>query len=81
MALQTARVGSGSREETSITPSRPRILVDCGDYTCGNLGDVAMLQVALRRLREVFPDASLEVLTDDPGALAVHCPEASAVPR
>jgi polysaccharide pyruvyl transferase WcaK-like protein len=58
-----------------------RILVDSGDYSCGNLGDVAMLMVALRRLRNVFPDARLDVLTDDPGLLSAHCPEARPVPR
>jgi polysaccharide pyruvyl transferase WcaK-like protein len=58
-----------------------RILVDSGDYSCGNLGDVAMLMVALRRLRNVFPDARLDVLTDNPGVLSAHCPEARPVPR
>ena len=39
-----------------------RVFVDPGDYTLGNLGDVAMLQVALRRLRANWPDARLDVL-------------------
>jgi colanic acid/amylovoran biosynthesis protein len=75
------KVRSSGQTRSSAVDSRFRILVDCGDYSCGNLGDVAMLQVALRRLRSVFPGASLEVLTDAPGALAAHCPEASPVPR
>ncbi len=51
-----------------------RILVDSGDYHCGNLGDLAMLQVSLKRLRELWPTASIEVVTQDAAALAVHCP-------
>ena len=42
-----------------------RVFVDPGDYTLGNLGDVAMLQVALRRLRANWPDAGLDVLVRD----------------
>lgn len=56
-----------------------RILVDCGDYELGNLGDVAMLQVTVQRLREHFPTASIDVITKDPVALARHCPGARAV--
>ena len=77
----TMKARSSGKTNGSEVDLRFRILVDCGDYSCGNLGDVAMLQVALRRLRGVFPGASLDVLTDDPGALAAHCPEASPVPR
>jgi polysaccharide pyruvyl transferase WcaK-like protein len=79
--VSTMKVRSSGQTRRSAVDSRFRILVDCGDYSCGNLGDVAMLQVAFRRLRGVFPGASLEVLTDAPGALAAHCPEASPVPR
>ena len=39
-----------------------RIFVDPGDYTLGNLGDVAMLQVALRRLRAAWEDSHIDVL-------------------
>src|SRR6266704_989192 len=31
-----------------------------------NMGDVSMLQVAARRVRCLWPDASIEVLTDSP---------------
>ncbi len=61
-------------------PSRPRILVDSGDYQCSNLGDVSMLQVTIARLRESWPDASIEVITQDPEALAFHCPGTKPVP-
>jgi polysaccharide pyruvyl transferase WcaK-like protein len=59
----------------------PRILLDTGDYRCGNLGDVAMLQVAVSRLKELWPNAVVHVLTDDPEALAKHCPSAEPLPR
>ena len=56
------------------------LLVDCGDYELGNLGDVAMLQITVQRLRDHFPGASIDVITRDPAALARHCPSARAVP-
>ena len=43
----------------------PRVFIDPGDYSMGNLGDVAMLQVALRRLRAHWPQARLDVLMHD----------------
>lgn len=55
------------------------ILVDPGTYTCTNVGDVAMLQVAVARLAANFPGAALHVLTDDPSALARHCPRVQPV--
>ena len=56
-----------------------RVLLDTGDYRCANMGDVAMLQVAVRRLREHMPQATIEVMTEDPGALALYCPDARPV--
>lgn len=63
-----------------VAPRGPRILVDSGDYQCSNLGDVAMLQVTVTRLRELWPSASIEVITQDPDALAMHCPGTVPVP-
>jgi colanic acid/amylovoran biosynthesis protein len=51
-----------------------RIVVDPSTVDCRNMGDVAMLQVAIQRLRGLWPSARIEVLTDAPEALAVHCP-------
>lgn len=42
----------------------------------GNMGDVSMLQVAVERLQSVFPDASIEVLTDSAKNLDRYCPRA-----
>lgn len=60
--------------------ANPRILLDTGDYRCGNLGDVAMLQVAVSRLKELWPSAVIHVLTEDAAALSKHCPPAEPLP-
>jgi polysaccharide pyruvyl transferase WcaK-like protein len=46
-----------------------------------NLGDVAMLQVAVNRLLALWPNSEVQVLTDSPEDLARHCPGARAVSR
>jgi len=51
-----------------------RILVENGCYDLRNMGDVAMLQVAVSRLRKLWPDALIEVITDSPVLLAKYCP-------
>jgi polysaccharide pyruvyl transferase WcaK-like protein len=43
------------------------------------MGDVAMLQVAVRRLRGLWATAQIRVLTNAAEALSVHCPETSAL--
>jgi len=45
-----------------------------------NFGDIAMLQVAVSRLREVFPDAELHVFTTQPDRLKMFCPDVIPVP-
>jgi polysaccharide pyruvyl transferase WcaK-like protein len=56
-----------------------RILVDPGTFDCLNLGDLAALQVAISRLRELWPTARIDVLTMDPAALLRHCPDVQPV--
>ena len=51
-----------------------------GASKCDNLGDLAMLQVALERIKTLWPEAVLSVLTRDPDALREHCPGVEAVP-
>jgi len=41
---------------------------------CLNMGDVAMLQVAVGRLRSLWPAEKLRVFTSDPAALGRYCP-------
>lgn len=55
------------------------ILVEPGTFDCLNLGDVAMLQVTVGRLRALAPSAEIRVFTNDPDALGAHCPEALPV--
>ncbi len=61
------------------TASAPRILVDPGSHHLLNLGDVAMLQVCVDRLRALWSDAEVRVLTAAPGLLAQHCPAVAPV--
>ncbi|MEP7286091.1 MAG: polysaccharide pyruvyl transferase family protein [Chloroflexota bacterium] len=51
-----------------------RILIDSDNSDCHNMGDVAMLQMAVARLSAQWPDATIEVITKVPASLAIHCP-------
>jgi polysaccharide pyruvyl transferase WcaK-like protein len=46
-----------------------------------NLGDVAMLQVAVARLLRLWPSPQIEVLTESASNLARYCPGARPLPR
>jgi polysaccharide pyruvyl transferase WcaK-like protein len=64
---------------TSGTGARPngrdlRIIVENSEYWLLNMGDLAMLDVTLRRLRARFPEARIGVLTDTPGLLRAYFP-------
>ncbi len=56
-----------------------RILLDPGMYDLRNKGDVTLLQVATRRLTQLWPDACIEVLTSAPHLLRLYCPNAFPV--
>jgi polysaccharide pyruvyl transferase WcaK-like protein len=56
-----------------------RVLIDNGSPELRNLGDVAMLQAMVRRLRDAFPAARLQVVCDAPDRLATFCGDAEAV--
>lgn len=58
-----------------------RILIDPGTSTCTNMGDVAMLQVAVARLRGLWPEAELRVITSDAVQLVRHCPGVGDAPE
>ena len=55
-----------------------KILIHPSSFHCLNLGDVAMMQVTVRRFREFWPNAEIHVLNEDPALLELYCP--SAVP-
>jgi colanic acid/amylovoran biosynthesis protein len=56
-----------------------RLLLHTGTRDCLNLGDVAMLQAAIRHLRVIWPDSRPMVLTDAPETLVAACPGALPV--
>jgi len=56
-----------------------RILVDTGAYDCANIGDVAMMQVTVSRLRACWPLAWIGVITNNPVGLRKLCPDAIPV--
>lgn len=62
-----------------------RIVVDTalntGSAEYSNMGDVAMLQVGVRRVQRLWPSAQIEVLTESPTNLERFCPGAQALPR
>ena len=55
--------------------------LNAGDAEYQNIGDIAMLQAAVGRLAELWPSASINVLTDAPSELTRHCPNATALSR
>jgi colanic acid/amylovoran biosynthesis protein len=57
-----------------------KILVDSCSYNCQNVGDLAMLTVAVERLRELWPSASIQVITNAPDLVRRHCGAVETVP-
>jgi colanic acid/amylovoran biosynthesis protein len=55
--------------------------LNAGSAEYKNMGDVAMLQVAVRRLSSLWPDGRIDVLTDSPPNLDRYCPGARPLPR
>lgn len=80
-----ARSISAALEAHEGSKGYMRIIVATGlndrDAEYKNMGDVAMLQVAVARLQELWPDARVEVLTDSARELARYCPGATPLPR
>ncbi len=57
-----------------------RILVDNGEYGLVNKGDLAMIQVTISRLRELWPDAEIGLVTDAPAKVGMYFPGVTPVP-
>ncbi len=57
----------------------PRVLIS-GYYGFGNLGDEALLDVIVARLRAAYPGGSIDVLSADPAATAARL-QVDATPR
>ncbi len=56
-----------------------RILIDQSGYDLLNIGDVAMLQSCVARLRTRWPDAEIMIIAHDPERLANYCPDVTAI--
>jgi polysaccharide pyruvyl transferase WcaK-like protein len=55
------------------------ILLDQAVYDQRNKGNVALLQAAIARLTDLFPDAEISVLTEAPHLLWLYCPTAHPI--
>jgi polysaccharide pyruvyl transferase WcaK-like protein len=64
---------------TIIKNNRRKILIDNGCYDLSNMGDAAMLQVAVKRLRNLWPEASIGVVTNKVRYLKQLCQQATAI--
>lgn len=58
-----------------------RILVDQSGYDLLNIGDVAMLQSCVSRLRQQWPGAEIMVIAHEPMRLESYCPDTVAISR
>jgi colanic acid/amylovoran biosynthesis protein len=56
-----------------------RILVEPSDYILRNVGDMAMMQIAVERLNRLWPHASIQILSDTPDRLPAYAPNAQAM--
>jgi colanic acid/amylovoran biosynthesis protein len=59
---------------------RERIIVESGSLGCHNMGDVAMMQVAVERIKEFWPDSQIEIVTSRPDLLTRFCPSVVPIP-
>lgn len=57
-----------------------RILIETGSHSCHNMGDVAMMQIAVERIRQLWPGAQIEIVTRRPDLLARFAPTAVPIP-
>ncbi|HEX8508455.1 MAG TPA: polysaccharide pyruvyl transferase family protein [Propionibacteriaceae bacterium] len=57
----------------------PRVLIEHSEYWLSNIGDLAMMDVTIRRLRERWPNGRVGVLTDTPLLLHAYFPGVDAV--
>ena len=55
----------------------PRILIEHSDHWLINMGDLAMMDVTLRRVRKLCPTARIGVMTEAPHLLRAYFRPAS----
>ena len=56
-----------------------RILIDQSGYDLLNVGDVAMLQSCVARLRQQWPDSEMMIVAHHPARLSRYCPGTVAI--
>jgi colanic acid/amylovoran biosynthesis protein len=83
VAVRTAGIlRRAGRPHALVASARPpRILVDQSGYDLLNLGDAAMLQSCVIRLRQAWPEAEVMVICHAPDRLAAYCPGTIAIGR
>ncbi|RJO75598.1 polysaccharide pyruvyl transferase family protein [Nocardia panacis] len=52
-----------------------RILIENSEYWLRNYGDLAMLEVTVRRVRRRWPDARIGIMTESPALVAAYFPD------
>jgi polysaccharide pyruvyl transferase WcaK-like protein len=73
----SAVVGRGASARRRLPNGPVRLLIEPSDYVLRNVGDIAMMQIAIKRLVALWPDAAIQVLTADPRGLKSLCPGAT----
>ncbi|NNH70789.1 polysaccharide pyruvyl transferase family protein [Nocardia uniformis] len=56
-----------------------RILIENSEYWLRNYGDLAMLEVTVRRLRERWPQATIGIMTESRALVAAYFPDALGI--
>ncbi|WP_067689342.1 polysaccharide pyruvyl transferase family protein [Nocardia jejuensis] len=56
-----------------------RILIENSEYWLRNYGDLAMLEVTVRRIRERWPNARIGIMTESPTLVAAYFPGAVGI--
>ncbi len=57
----------------------PRILIEHSDHWLINMGDLAMMDVTLSRVRKLWPTARIGVITEAPHLLRAYFPDAEPI--
>lgn len=86
-------MGNGNRPEPASEPTsgpvsgpehgtggpEPRVLLENGEYWLNNKGDLAILDISVRRIAERLPQARVGVLTSAPALLRAYEPDVDAI--
>lgn len=56
-----------------------KILIEHGGHRFSNMGDLAMLQITIERLKKLWPNAHINVIASNPEDLIHFCPDAHPI--